>query len=71
MYQREALRNDLRRLEAFYQTRGFLRVEVSEPDVRVDPKAKGIFITITRERAGQYRVSRLQVEETISLARQS
>jgi outer membrane protein insertion porin family len=61
VYQRETLRNDLRRLEAFYQTRGFLRVEVSEPDVRVDPKAKGIFITITVKEQDQYRVGRLQV----------
>jgi outer membrane protein insertion porin family len=62
VYQRETLRNDLRRLEAFYQTRGFLRVEISEPDVRVDPQAKGIFITITVKEQDQYRVGRLQVE---------
>jgi outer membrane protein insertion porin family len=61
VYQRETLRNDLRRIEAFYQTRGFLRVEISEPDVRVDPKAKGIFITITVKEQDQYRVGRLQV----------
>jgi outer membrane protein insertion porin family len=61
VYQRETLRNDLRRIEAFYQTRGFLRVESSEPDVRVDPKAKGIFITITVKEQDQYRVGRLQV----------
>lgn len=61
IYQRETLRNDLRRLEAFYQTRGFLRVEISEPDVRVDPKAKGIFITIAVKEQEQYRVGRLQV----------
>src|ERR671923_1676034 len=61
VYQRETLRNDLRRIEAFYQTRGFLRVEVSEPDVRVDPKAKGIFITIAVKEQDQYRVGRLQV----------
>jgi outer membrane protein insertion porin family len=62
VYQRETLRNDLRRIEAFYQTRGFLRVEVSEPDVRVDPKAKGIFIAIAIKEQDQYRVGRLQVE---------
>jgi outer membrane protein insertion porin family len=62
VYQRETLRNDLRRLEAFYQTRGFLRTEISEPDVRVDPKAKGIFITVAIKEQDQYRVGRLQVE---------
>jgi outer membrane protein insertion porin family len=62
VYQRETLRNDLRRLEAFYQTRGFLRVEISEPDVHVDPQAKGIFITIVVKEQDQYRVGRLQVE---------
>src|SRR5919109_2292412 len=61
VYQRETLRNDLRRIEALYQTRGFLRVDVSEPDVRVDPKAKGIFITISVKEQDQYRVGRLQV----------
>jgi outer membrane protein insertion porin family len=61
VYQRETLRNDLRRIEAFYQTRGFLRVEVGEPDVRVDQKAKGIFITVTVKEQDQYRVGRLQV----------
>jgi outer membrane protein insertion porin family len=62
VYQREMLRNDLRRLEAFYQTRGFLRVEISEPDVRVDPKANGIFITIAVKEQEQYRVGRVRVE---------
>ena len=62
VYQRDTLRNDLRRLEAFYQTRGFLRVEISEPDVHVDPQAKGIFITIVVKEQDQYRVGRLQVE---------
>jgi outer membrane protein insertion porin family len=62
VYQREALRNDLRRLEAFYQTRGFLRAEISEPDVRVDPQARGIFITIAIKEQEQYRVGRLRVE---------
>jgi outer membrane protein insertion porin family len=62
VYQREMLRNDLRRLEAFYQTRGFLRVEISEPDVRVDPKANGIFITIAVKEQDQYRVGRVRVE---------
>ena len=61
VYQRETLRNDLRRLEAFYQTRGFLRTEISEPDVQVDPKAKGIFITIAVKEQDQYRVGRLRV----------
>jgi outer membrane protein insertion porin family len=61
VYQRETLRNDLRRLEAFYQTRGFLRVEISEPDVRVDPKADGIFITIAVKEQEQYRVGRVRV----------
>ncbi len=62
VYQRETLRNDLRRLEAFYQTRGFLRVEIGEPDVRVDAKAKGIFSTIALKEQDQYRVGRLRVE---------
>jgi outer membrane protein insertion porin family len=62
VYQRETLRNDLRRLEAFYQTRGFLRAEISEPDVRVDPQEKGIFITIAIKEQEQYRVGRLRVE---------
>jgi outer membrane protein insertion porin family len=62
VYQREMLRNDMRRLEAFYQTRGFLRVEISEPEVRVDPKAKGIFITIAVKEQDQYHVGRLRVE---------
>src|ERR671922_164456 len=61
VYQRETLRNDLRRLEAFYQTRGFLRVEINEPDVRVDPKANGIFITIAIKEQDQYRVGRVRV----------
>jgi outer membrane protein insertion porin family len=62
VYQRETLRNDLRRIEAFYQTRGFLRAEISEPDVRVDPQAQGIFITIAVKEQDQYRVGRLRVE---------
>ncbi len=62
VYQRETLRNDLRRLEAFYQTRGFLRIEVGEPGVRVDRQAGGIFITIAIKEQEQFRVSGLQVQ---------
>src|ERR687896_755869 len=62
VYQRETLRNHLRRLEAFYPTRGFLRAEISEPDVRVDPNAKGIFVTIAIKEQDQYRVGRVRVE---------
>jgi outer membrane protein insertion porin family len=62
VYQRETLRNDLRRLEAFYQTRGFLRVEIPEPEVRVDQQAKGIFITIDVKEQDQYRVGQVRVE---------
>jgi outer membrane protein insertion porin family len=62
IYQRETLRNDLRRLEAFYQTRGFLRVEVAEPEVHVDQKTNGIFITIAMKEHDQFRVGRVRVE---------
>jgi outer membrane protein insertion porin family len=62
VYQRETLRNDVRRLEALYQTRGFLRVEIAEPEVRVDRQAKGIFITVNVKEQEQYRVGQLRVE---------
>jgi outer membrane protein insertion porin family len=62
VYQREMLRNDIRRIEALYQTRGFLRVEVGEPDVRVDQQANGIFITIAVKEQDQFRVGRVGVE---------
>jgi outer membrane protein insertion porin family len=61
VYQRDTLRNDVRRLEALYQTRGFLRVEVAEPEVRVDRQAKGIFITIAIKEQEQFRVGRVHV----------
>jgi outer membrane protein insertion porin family len=62
VYQRETLRNDLRRLEALYQTRGFLRVQVGEPTVHVDREARGIFITIAITEQVQFRVGRLRVQ---------
>lgn len=62
IYQRDTLRNDLRRLEALYQTRGFLRVEVAEPTVHVDREARGIFITIAMKEQEQFRVGRLRVQ---------
>src|SRR5919109_2448872 len=62
VYQRETLRNDIRRIEALYQTRGFLRVEVGEPEVRVDQQANGIFITIAIKEQDQFRVGRVRVE---------
>jgi outer membrane protein insertion porin family len=62
VYQRETLRNDIRRIEALYQTRGFLRVEVGEPEVRVDQQANGIFITIAIKEQEQFRVGRVRVE---------
>jgi outer membrane protein insertion porin family len=62
VYQRETLRNDIRRIEALYQTRGFLRVEVGEPEVHVDQQANGIFITIAIKEQDQFRVGRVRVE---------
>jgi outer membrane protein insertion porin family len=62
VYQRETLRNDVRRLEALYQIRGFLRVTIAEPEVRVDQQAKGIFIAITVTEQEQYRVGQVRVE---------
>src|SRR5919201_1681715 len=48
--------------EALYQTRGFLRVEVGEPEVHVDQQANGIFITIAIKEQDQFRVGRVRVE---------
>jgi outer membrane protein insertion porin family len=62
VFQRETLRNDVRRLEALYQTRGFLRVEVAEPEVRVDRAAKGIFIAIAIKEQDQFYVGRVRVQ---------
>ncbi|RMF91891.1 MAG: outer membrane protein assembly factor BamA, partial [Nitrospinota bacterium] len=62
IYKKEVLRDDLRRIEALYHDRGFLQVEVGEPQVEVNKEEREIFITIPIKEGEQFRIGKLTLE---------
>jgi outer membrane protein insertion porin family len=62
VYQKDILKLDLFRLEAFYQDRGFIRVSVLEPKIDVNKKDQAIYITIPVVEGDRYKVGTIDVK---------
>ncbi len=62
IYRKEVLRDDLRRIEALYQDRGFLQVQIGEPQVEINKEEREIFITIPIVEGEQFRIGKLRLE---------
>jgi outer membrane protein insertion porin family len=70
IYKKDILKLDVFRLEAYYQDRGYLRVQVQEPKINIDKKNKEINISISIEEGAQYRVGKITTnsDDTVSEA---
>lgn len=62
VYQKDILKLDLFRVEAFYQDNGFLRVSVLEPKIEVNKKDQEIYITIAVVEGPRYKVDEISVK---------
>jgi len=62
VYQKDILKLDLFRIEAFYQDRGFIRVSVLEPKIEVNKKDQAIYITIPVVEGVRYKVGSIDIK---------
>jgi outer membrane protein insertion porin family len=62
VYQKDILKLDLFRIEAFYQDHGFIRVSVLEPKIDVNKKDQAIYITIPVVEGLRYRVGDIDIK---------
>ena len=62
VYQKDILKLDLFRIEAFYQDRGFIRVSVLEPKIDVNKKDQAIYITIPVVEGNRYKVGNIEIK---------
>jgi len=62
IYQKDILKLDRFRLEAFYQDNGYYRVRVLEPRIEVRKQEKAIYITIPVEEGPLYKVANIEVK---------
>jgi outer membrane protein insertion porin family len=62
VYQKDILKLDLFRVEAFYQDRGFIRVSVLEPKIDVSKKDQAININIPVVEGSRYKVGSIDVK---------
>jgi len=62
IYQKDVLKLDRFRVEAFYQDNGYYRVRVLEPKIDVNKQEKAIYITIPVEEGPLYRVASVTVK---------
>ncbi|MDA0691885.1 MAG: outer membrane protein assembly factor BamA [Nitrospinae bacterium] len=62
VYQKDILKLDLFRIEAFYQDRGFVRVSVLEPKIDVNKKDQAIYITIPVVEGVRYKVGSIDIK---------
>ena len=62
VYQKDILKLDLFRVEAFYQDRGFIRVSVLDSKINVNKKDQAINITIPVVEGPRYKVGNIEVK---------
>jgi len=62
VYQKDVLKLDVFRLEAFYQDHGFIRVSVLDPKIEVNKKDKRIYITIPIVEGSRYKIESIAIK---------
>lgn len=62
VYSEEQIRADLSIIKELYQSRGYIYVAVSEPQVALSQDKKDLYITITISEGEQYRVGSIKVK---------
>ncbi len=62
VYQKDILKLDVFRVEAYYQDHGFIRVSVLDPRIEVNKKAKEINITIPVVEGSRYKIDSIAIK---------
>ncbi len=62
VYSEEQIRADLSRIKELYQSKGYIYVAVSEPQVTLSPGKKDLYITISISEGDQYKVGSIKVK---------
>ena len=62
VYQKDVLKLDLFRIEAFYQDSGYLRAKAFEPKIDINKKENQIHIIIPVEEGPQFRIKSIEVK---------
>jgi len=62
VYQKDILKLDVFRVEAWYQDHGFIRVSVLDPRIEVNKKAKKINITIPVVEGSRYKIDSIAIK---------
>jgi len=62
VYQKDILKLDVFRVEAFYQDHGYIRVSVLDPKIEVNKKEKAIYITIPVVEGSLYKIDSIAVK---------
>ncbi len=63
VYSEEQIRADLFKIKELYQSKGYIYIAVSEPEVVLSPDKKDLFITISLSEGDQYRVGSIKVKD--------
>lgn len=62
VYQKDILKLDVFRIEAWYQDHGYVRVSVLDPKIQVSKKEKAIYITIPIVEGSLYKVDSISIK---------
>ncbi len=62
IYKKEEIRQDMERIKALYQSKGYIYAAVSEPKISLSPDRKKLFLSISISEGDQYRISTIKVE---------
>jgi outer membrane protein insertion porin family len=62
VYQKDILKLDVFRVEAYYQDHGFIRVSVLDPKIEVNKKEKAIYITIPIVEGSRYKIESIAIK---------
>ncbi len=60
-YETEKLNADIEAIRSYYLNRGYVKIEVSEPAVELSENLEDIFITITVNEGGEFRVGSINI----------
>ena len=62
IYKKDQIAEDLERIRRLYHSRGYIYVAISEPEIRLSPDKKNLFLKISLSEGDQYRVGDISIQ---------